>query len=71
MDITDEETVGNLMYEVDNAIQYGEDLEPKEMAVSTWTVESVELDFFLKILTFFFFGQRKQLRREWSRSKTY
>ena len=33
LDITNEESVGNLMYEIDNAIQYGEDLEPKEMPV--------------------------------------
>ena len=38
LDITDEDSIGALMYEVDNAIQYGEDLEPKDMPVSLFCV---------------------------------
>ncbi len=34
LDITDEEMIGAVLYEVDNSIQYGEDLEPREMPVS-------------------------------------
>ncbi len=34
LDITSEDTIGSLLYEIDNAIQYGEDQEPREIAVS-------------------------------------
>eukprot|EP01116_Phalansterium_solitarium_P011088 TRINITY_DN26696_c0_g1_i1.p1 TRINITY_DN26696_c0_g1~~TRINITY_DN26696_c0_g1_i1.p1 ORF type:complete len:303 (-),score=108.05 TRINITY_DN26696_c0_g1_i1:274-1182(-) len=31
LDITDEDSIGDLLIQIDNAIQYGEDLEPKEI----------------------------------------
>ena len=34
LDITKEESVNSILLQIDNAIQYGEDLEPKEMPVS-------------------------------------
>lgn len=43
LDITSEDTIGSLLYEIDNAIQYGEDQEPREIAVSYWTPSSAVL----------------------------
>ena len=33
MDITDEDSINDVLLVIDNAIQYGEDLEPKEKKV--------------------------------------
>ena len=35
LDITEEDLITDLLVHIDNAIQYGEDLEPKEMPVSS------------------------------------
>ena len=34
LDVSDEESIGDILIQIDMAIQYGEDLEPKEPRVS-------------------------------------